>query len=421
MKGSTRRRLALQPRMLLILTLGSGLIGGVWLDRLAAGDWPGSADSIDYRLIGETWNDIRHYFVERRQLSAKNVTYGALRGMMNALGDTGHTRFLSPQMVHRLESLEKNRFEGIGAEVRMKDGHVVIVAPMPDSPALRAGLKPGDIILKVDGEDVADRPLDQVVLSISGPAGTSVALTILNPATEHTREVNLQRALLTIHDVNWHQIPGTTIAHVHVAGFNKGCDAELKKALSAIGHQHLTGIVFDLRNNPGGLLDQAVEVTSQFLGTGTVLQVKNAAGKIKTIPVEHGGLATNVPMAVLINGGTASAAEIVAGALQDAHRGLLVGEKTFGTGTVLNEFPLSDGSALLLAVEEWLTPDGHVIWHKGVTPDAAIALPPEAIPTFPETERGMTAEQFRTAGDAQLVRAVESLQAPALSPERASL
>jgi carboxyl-terminal processing protease len=398
------------PRLWMTMALGLGLIGGVWLDRLATIGWPGSGGSVNIRLIDEAWRDIRLHFVERAQLSPTTVTYGALSGMVDSLGDTGHSRFLSPELVKQLAELEKNRFQGVGAEVRMKNGHVVIVAPLPGSPAMRAGLKPGDIILKVNGEDVAGQPLDQVVQRIGGPAGTVVALTILSPATERTREVRLTRAAITIHDVAWEQLPGTTLADVHLAGFNKDCGIELKKTLSDIARQHLTGIVLDLRNNPGGLLDQAVDVASQFLASGHVLQIKNAAGKIKDVPVEHGVVATTLPLVVLINEGTASAAEIVAGALQDAHRGPLVGEKTFGTGTVLGEFPLSDGSAILLAVEEWLTPSGHVIWHKGITPNVLVPLPENVNPVFPELERHWSAAQLRDTHDAQLLRAIELLE-----------
>jgi carboxyl-terminal processing protease len=382
------------PQFPVTVALGLGLIGGVWLDRLS---------SPNFRLIDEAWTDIRQHYVERASLSPTTVTYGAIAGMVDSLGDVGHSRFLPPELVKRLAEIEKDRFQGIGAEVRMKDGHVVIVAPLPDSPAMRAGLKPGDIVLKVNGDDVSDLPLDQVVERISGPAGTTVTLTILSPAARQTREVRLTRATVRIHDVQWRRVPGTTLAQIHLAGFNRGCTAELKKAIAAIKQEHLTGIILDLRNNPGGLLDQAIGVASQFLAGGNVLEVKNARGQIKKVPVEPGGMATKIPMVVLINEGSASAAEIVAGALQDARRGLLVGEKTFGTGTVLNQFPLSDGSALLLAVDEWLTPDGHVIWHKGVAPDQPVALASETLPAFPGSGE-------HPSDDPQLQRAIQLLE-----------
>jgi carboxyl-terminal processing protease len=184
---------------------------------------------------------------------------------------------------------------------------------------------------------------------------------------------------------------------------------ELEQALKDIRQQGMTGVILDLRNDPGGLLDEAIGVTSQFLGSGNVLLEKNAKGEIKSVPVKPGGVATDMPLVVLINGGTASAAEITAGALQDAHRAKLVGETTFGTGTVLNEFNLSDGSALLLATEEWLTPAGRVIWHRGISPDVQVGLAPTASPLAPEAEKGMTPAQWRDAHDDQLQRGLELL------------
>jgi carboxyl-terminal processing protease len=199
---------------------------------------------------------------------------------------------------------------------------------------------------------------------------------------------------------------------VRIASFSKGVGEDLRKVLKSLQPEKPTGIILDLRNNPGGLLEEAVETASQFLGSGNVLQEKNARGEVTPVRVRSGGLALVIPMVVLINGGTASAAEIVAGALQDARRATLVGEKTFGTGTVLSPFPLSDGSALLLAVEEWLTPAGQVIWHKGISPDITVLLPPEVRPLFPEAEKEMTAAELRESKDGQLLRALDLLNRP---------
>jgi carboxyl-terminal processing protease len=163
----------------------------------------------------------------------------------------------------------------------------------------------------------------------------------------------------------------------------------------------------DLRNNPGGLLNEAVSTASQFLSGGQVLLEKSADGRITSVAVEKGGLAPSIPMVVLMNGGTASAAEIVAGALQDHRRAKLVGTTTFGTGTVLQQFPLSDGSALLLAVQEWLTPDGSQIWHKGIPPNFVVSLPEGVAPLFPEEEQGLTLQQLKASRDTQLLKAQE--------------
>ncbi len=396
-----------RPHTLLAVLLG--LVCGVALDRLVTGAFIPFAASLNFELIDEAWDTIERAYVDRAGVTPRSLTYGAIAGMVNALGDTGHSRFLSPEMVKAVHQLEQNKFEGIGAEVRMKEGHVVIVAPLEGSPAMKAGLQPGDIILKIDGRSVAGLPLDQVVNQISGPAGTRVSLIILNPPSGETREITLTRARITIHKVTWRQLPGTALAQLRIASFNKGVDNDLGQALKDIKLDALQGLILDLRNNPGGLLSEAVGGASQFLSSGNVLLVKDAKGETRPIPVQPGGVATKIPMVALVNGGSASASEIVAGALHDAGRAILVGEQTFGTGTVLREFDLSDGSALLLAVEEWLTPKGHVIWHKGITPNVIVALPANATPLFPESEEGLTAEDLRDISDSQLLRAIELL------------
>jgi len=397
-----------------LLLLGAGLAGGIVLDRevltayVPVHDVPSDAVS-DFQVMAEAWNTIHQSYVDRPAIQARALTYGAIGGMVDALGDTGHSRFLSPEMVQEQHDFTQGYFEGIGAYVEMKEGHVVIVAPMDRSPAQRARLHPGDIILKVDGENVANLPNDQVVSRILGPAGTSVTLTILSPETEQTRDVTLARAHITLQNVSWQRLPGTQIAHVRIVAFSKGVTEDVKTALSELQQQGLTGIILDLRSNPGGLLSEAVGTASQFLETGNVLLEKDAQGKTIPVSVLKGGLAPSLPLVVLTDPGTASAAEIVSGALQDAGRAKLVGETTFGTGTVLDEFGLSDGSALLLATEEWLTPKGRLIWHQGIVPDVQVTLPQGTSPLLPEAEAGMTREQVQDSGDAQLSRALELL------------
>lgn len=402
------RRRVYSSGTLMILTLG--LVGGMALDRLVGTGFLSPHAWSSLRLISEAWNLIQRFYVDRAAAQPRRMTYGAISGMVDALGDTGHSRFLSPLMVKEMDRLERNKFQGIGAEIQLKAGHIVIAAPLDGSPAQRAGLRPGDIILQVNGHEVTGLPLDQVVGEISGPAGTSVTLTILAPASGHTSQVTLTRATIKMQNVTWHMLPGTTIAHLRIAAFDQGVGQELRKALIDIEKGSATGLILDLRNNPGGLLDEAIDSASQFLKRGNVLLVKNARGQEKPVPVKAGGEATDTPLVALVNGGTASGAEIVAGALQDAQRASLVGEATFGTGTVLSEFKLSDGSALLLAIEEWLTPAGHVIWHKGIRPNVVIPLPAGVMPVFPETERTMNLGQLRHSGDAQLLGALELLR-----------
>ncbi|MGZ3537783.1 MAG: S41 family peptidase [Thermodesulfobacteriota bacterium] len=401
-------------RMKCLVSLVIGLIGGAVLScHLLMAFTP--SDKIlptaegNFKLMAEAWNTIERVYVDRKAINSQKMTYGAISGMVDSLGDTGHSRFLTPQMLKQERNLTRGNFEGIGAEVQMKNGQLVIVAPIDGSPAQKAGLKAGDVILKVDDQEVSGLPIDQAVDRILGPAGTRVKLTILNPKTTATRDVTLIRASITVRSITWHLLPGTKVVNLRLATFSKGVTEDLRKALLTIEKEKITGLILDLRNNPGGLLDEAVSTASQFLSTGNVLLEKNAAGKVRPTPVRPGGVAVSLPLVVLINGGTSSGAEIVAGALQDAHRAKLVGEKSFGTGTVLQTFSLSDSSALLLAIEEWLTPDGHVIWHQGISPDVVVPLPPEVTPLIPTNEEGLTDEEFRKSKDVQLLRALDLL------------
>ncbi|MGZ3569224.1 MAG: S41 family peptidase [Thermodesulfobacteriota bacterium] len=401
-------------RMKCLVSLVIGLIGGAVLScHLLMAFTP--SDKIlptaegNFKLMAEAWNTIERVYVDRKAINSQKMTYGAISGMVDSLGDTGHSRFLTPQMLKQERNLTRGNFEGIGAEVQMKNGQLVIVAPIDGSPAQKAGLKAGDVILKVDDQEVSGLPIDQAVDRILGPAGTRVKLTILNPKTTATRDVTLIRASITVRSITWHLLPGTKVVNLRLATFSKGVTEDLRKALLTIEKEKITGLILDLRNNPGGLLDEAVSTASQFLSTGNVLLEKNAAGKVHPIPVSSGGVAVSLPLVVLINGGTSSGAEIVAGALQDAHRAKLVGEKSFGTGTVLQTFSLSDSSALLLAIEEWLTPGGHVIWHQGISPDVVVPLPPEVTPLIPTNEEGLTDEEFRKSKDVQLLRALDLL------------
>ena len=396
-----------RPAFLMVLCLMVGMGAGVLFDRQVLTAFVPSNAVSDFRLMAEAWNTIQRNYVDRPAVKPKELTYGAISGMVDALGDTGHSVFLSPEMVKQLSVAEHGLLKGVGVQIEMRDHHVVIVAPIDNSPAQHAGLRSGDIIMSVDGLDIAGLPLDQVVERISGPAGTSVELTVMDPQTRRIRNLTIVRAAIKLNSVTWQRLPGTEVADVRIASFSDDVSDDLRKALSEIREQRLRGLILDLRNNPGGVLTEAVAVASQFLTHGNVLLVKDARGKATPIAVQPGALATNMPMVVLINGGSASAAEIVAGALRDARRAVLVGETTFGTGTVLNEFPLTGGSALLLAVQEWLTPSGHSFWHKGIAPNLAVRMPANVSLLSPEAVRNMTPQELQSSDDKQLLRALQ--------------
>ncbi len=336
------------------------------------------------------------------------MTHGAIAGMLDSLGDVGHTRFLSPEEVSRLGDELSGRLDGIGAGLTYRDRRPTILYTIPGSPARAAGLRPADVILEVDGKSVAQFPIDQVVRLVRGPPGTTVRLRVQRPGVSAPQEFGITRAKVEIPLAAWRLVTKEPIAHVALLSFGEHADENLKNALAAARKAGAKGFVFDLRGNPGGLREEAIAVASEFLKSGVVFVEVDARGRRTEVPVKPGGMTTDAPLVALIDQGTASSAEIVAGALQDHHRAKLVGTRTFGTGTVLRPYPLSDGSAILLAVAEWLTPDGRQIWHKGITPNVEVELPAGAGAALPEATPDDAREE--TGSDAQLRAAVELLR-----------
>jgi carboxyl-terminal processing protease len=395
---------------LFALTLALAMAAGAVFDRwVLLGGVPRDARA-NLHLIVEAWNVIDRYYVDRNALQSSNLAYGAISGMTEALGDTGHSVFLSRSMLKKAGSAVEGKLSGVGLEIAVRDHLPVVVAPIDGSPAWREGVRPGDVILEVDGHPVSGLAMRQVSERIAGKTGEPVRLLLLTPRTGHKHEVTIVRADIKVNNVTWQRLPGTDIAHIRIAMFSEGVGADLRRALAEIRRRGLHKIILDLRNNPGGVLDEAVSVASQFLTNGNVLWEKNAREQIMPIPVQHGGLATDMPMVTLVNFGSGSASEIVAAAVHDAHRSELIGDTTFGTGTVLQQFQLSDGSALLLAVEEWLTPMKRSFWHKGIEPDIHVPLPDGVFPLMPAAEKGLTQEQLDDSGDAQLLRGVAVLR-----------
>jgi carboxyl-terminal processing protease len=399
-----RRRFAIALAMTLALSLGAALERWV----LMSGVPPDAME--EFQLMSQAWRAIDRFYVDRSAIRPAAMTYAAINAMTESLGDTGHSVFLTPQQAKRADSAVQGRLTaGLGIEIQSVDHRTVVVAPIDGSPAQLAGVRAGDVIMEVNGHSIAGLSFPQITGRIAGQAGEPVELTVLNPRDGRRREIKIVRAAMKINNVSWLRLPGTALAHVRIAMFSEGESGDLRKALGEIEQQHLQGIILDLRNNPGGVLDEAVGTTSQFLKSGNVLWEKDAKGAMTAVGVQPGGLAPEIPLAVLINGGSASDSEIVAGALRDANRATLIGEKTFGTGTVLTQIQLSDGSSLLLAVQEWLTPDKDSFWHRGIEPEVKVALAPDATPLLPSAEREMTEEQLHSSRDAQLLKAIEIL------------
>jgi carboxyl-terminal processing protease len=388
---------------------GSGFVVGRTQAEQAAQSQPPADIGTGFNVFWEAWNLVRQHYVDQSAVDPTRMTYGAIQGMLDALGDVGHSRFLSPAERHAEEDSLAGRLDGIGAEVVMRDRRPTILAPLPGSPAEAAGLRPGDTIVRVDGKDVQGLPVDQVTQLVRGPSGTPVTLSVLHQGETEIVDISVIRQQITVPSVTWAIVPGTTVAHVLISEFADHSGDQLVQALQAAQAAGATGIVLDLRNDPGGLRDEAINAASQFLSDGTVLIEQDAHGARTFYPVKSGGVALNTPLVGLINEGTASSAEIVAGAIQDHRRATLVGTTTFGTGTVLSTYPLSDGSALLLGTEEWLTPNGNEIWHHGVAPEVQVDLSPQVIPLEPQVESRLTADQVQSSQDSQLLRALQLL------------
>jgi len=418
MNGQSQEKLTLlswrRPRwrFLWALSLVLAVCAGILYDRWVFMTGMPAGAGGDFQLMAQAWNIIHRNYVDRNVLQSSVLTHAAIQGMTDSLGDTGHTVYLNPEMRRHASAAMRSNFTGIGIEIKSQDRRTVVVATLDGSPALRAGVRPGDIILGVDGHSIAGLPLRQVEDQITGPSGAPVRLGLLDPVSGRRKEFDIVRASIKIPNVTWSALPGGRVAHLRLALFGEGVARDFRGALLEIQRQGINSVILDLRNNPGGVLEEAVAVASEFLPGGNVFLSRDASGKVTPEPVKPGGVATNMQVVVLINGGSASASEIVAGALRDAHRAALVGQVTFGTGTVLEQFQLSDGSALMLAVGEWLTPGGRSFWHRGIKPDADVALPASAVALIPAHESELTPASLQASGDDQLLRALSLLATP---------
>ncbi|HEY5629716.1 MAG TPA: S41 family peptidase [Candidatus Limnocylindrales bacterium] len=362
-------------------------------------------------LINQAWHDIQDNYVDAQHLDNQKLAYSAIQGIIDAVGDSGHTSFMTAAQSKAMDQSLSGTFVGIGIQVAPDDGKggLLVGQVFPNTPAEAAGVKRGDRIVAVDGKSVTGQTQDQIIQSIRGPEGTQVTITLQRAGVANF-DLTITRRKYDLPLASWTMIPGRKIAFVRLESFATGAGKGVENAIKAAESAGATAIVFDLRNNGGGYVNEAVAVASEFVGDGTVYQSVDRSGQNKAIPITPGGLATKIPLVVLANGNTASAAEIVSGCIQDAGRGQVVGEKTFGTGTVLGRFELADGSVLRIGTERWLTRNGRPIWHEGLDPNVTVALAANATPVTPNDVRSMTAAQLAGSGDAQLLKALDLLQ-----------
>jgi carboxyl-terminal processing protease len=410
----------------LVLALGVGIgVGRLSLPITDSGGAttpaPNSTTApTSFGLIQEAWNTLHTKYVGADTLNDKDLIYGAINGMTEAVGDTGHTAFLTPEERAARSSGLSGSYVGIGVRIdTAEDGLPLIVGVFPKSPAEGAGLAVGDEIVAVDEKPTAEHTIQDIIGWVRGEAGSTVKVTVRKGAKGAEREVSLVRADVAVDPVSWIIVPGTRIGLIRLDQFSTGAADDLAKAMGQAREAGADRLVFDLRGDPGGYVNEAEAVASQFLKDGVVFVERAADGHETTHPVKPGGVATDLPLVVLVDGGTASSAEIVSGALQDAGRGQLVGVKTYGTGTVLGEFALSDGSALRVGTVEWLTPKGRRIWHEGITPDVVVERASDVTPLLPEAVKKLTAAQVKTIADPQLARAltlVVTATAPGSAP-----
>ena len=329
---------------------------------------------LDTALLEEVWEIAQKNYVEPDELDTEALIQGAVRGMVNALDDP-HSAYLTPGDYELFTSDLAGEFEGIGAYVGYSDGEIVIIAPMPGSPAENAGIRSGDIIMSVDGESTFEWSLMDAVLAVRGPRGTSVSLLVLHEGDTEPVEIEIIRAEIEIPSV-YSEMRGD-IAYIIITDFTERTGDEFSTVFDEIVEQESAGIILDLRNNMGGSVSAVVEVASQFLDKGVVVSVIYNDGRKTDYSVKSTGETIELPMVVLVNEFSASASEALAGALQDYEVAVIAGTTTYGKGSACNLYRLSDGSGLYISVARWYTPEGRLIEGEGIEPD--FELDPEEV------------------------------------------
>lgn len=321
--------------------------------------------------VDEAWDVISRNYVDKSKVDSTKLSRGAVKGMVDALNDP-YTTYLDPESYRLNITNQQGSFGGIGATVGVRDGQVIIVAPIPGTPAEKAGIKAGDAILAVNGESTEGLSIEEVVLRIRGQEGTSVTVTIRHQGDTQMEDLTIVRAEIDVPSVVSEM--RNSIAYVQVHFFSARTDEELTPVLSGLVKAGATGIILDLRSNPGGPVDTVVDIASHFVDRGVVLYIVDNAGHETSYPVKSTAVKTTLPVVLLTDNFSASGSEVLSGFFQDMKRGVIAGTQTFGKGSADQWYQLSDGSAIYLTTSRWLTPNRRLIEGKGITPDFKLDL-----------------------------------------------
>ncbi len=372
-----------------VIVLAAAIAGCSFLDRDPEPAPAGGTERVivlpeeapeEFGVLFEVYSHLLEDHYDRDNLTATQLSRGAIRGMLDALEDD-HSAYLDPELFNAELERFRGNFEGIGAEVTERNGQIIVVAPIPDTPAEDAGIHSGDVILEVDGQSVEGLSVFEVVDLIRGPGGTDVELLILHPKASSPTKIVITRGVVIVPTLDLRILSGG-LAHLQLNFFGENTLEEFEKALERAERLKARGIILDLRNNPGGRVDAVVEMTSRFLEDGLVLYQMDGRQNRIEYQVTGGNKVPDVPVIVLINEYSASASEIMAGALRDHDRAQLVGVTTFGKGSVNIQRPLSDGSGVYYSIARWFTPGGDLIEGEGIEPDVVVEADHEGAEDF---------------------------------------
>jgi carboxyl-terminal processing protease len=380
-KGRNFKKIMIYTLTVLLLTM----FVGVGAQRLLAA--PGTNDYESIELFTDVLSIVKKSYVE--EVDTKKLIYGAINGMLTSLDP--HSSFMPPETYKEMKIDTKGAFGGLGIEITVKDGVLTVISPIEDTPAFKAGIKAGDQILKIDDKYTKDLTITEAVKRMRGAKGTKVTITIMREGFEKVKEFTLERDIIQVRSVKFKTLD-EGYAYVRIAQFQEKTDDDLEKALKTLQTENngvIKGLVLDLRNDPGGLLDQAVKVSEHFVEEGKLIVYTEGREKDSKMRFtsRKGGKQPGYPIVVLINSGSASASEIVAGALQDHKRAVVMGTQSFGKGSVQTIIPLSDNSGLRLTTARYFTPSGRSIQAKGITPD--IIADRIELPATNEKKEGM--------------------------------